>query len=137
MEPYFRRQPLRFECTECGACCTGGGDRHVYLADGEARAICDFLGLSWGWFQRRYLARTPQGERVLRIGEQGDCVFLQENRRCGIYGARPVQCRSYPFWPELVSSKRAWHREQSRCEGIDRGRVVPLEVIEAALKSLR
>lgn len=134
MKAFFRVEPLRFECTGCGACCSGDGDQYVFLGPDEVPAIARHLGIGRRWFRRRYTMRAPDGERVLRMSD-GACVFLRQDGRCEIYDARPVQCRTYPFWPELVTSRQAWRREAVRCEGIGRGARVPLHVIEAALRS--
>jgi len=47
------------------------------------------------------------------------CVFLDpETNHCGVYSARPLQCSTYPWWPELLSSSE-WREEgASVCEGI-------------------
>ncbi len=135
MQAYYRTGSLRFECTGCGACCSGVGDRHVFLAPGEARAIAGELGITLAWFRRRYLTRTADGDPVLRM-RGGACTFLRADGRCAVYAARPLQCRTYPFWPEVVNSRRAWRREAARCEGIDRGARVPLARVEAALRAL-
>lgn len=33
------------------------------------------------------------------------CIFLDENNKCKIYEARPLQCLSYPFWPSIMASR--------------------------------
>lgn len=131
----FRRSGLRFECTRCGRCCTGR-DAYVFLRAGEAEAIRRTLGLSRSWFRRRYLAWSETGDRVLAATADGRCVFLDARGRCRVYRARPLQCRTYPFWPELVAGRDAWERERARCEGIGRGPFVPRAAIEAALEAL-
>lgn len=95
--------------------------------------IRDYLGLSTGWFRRRYLYRTEAGDLVAACQEDGRCVFLGEDDRCRVYPVRPVQCRTYPFWPEVVHSRAAWQRESRRCEGMDRGSPIPVAVIRARL----
>jgi len=124
---------LRFSCTGCGACCCGGDGYYVYLDPREAEHIRRHLGLGAVWFRRRYLRRTAEGELILNQDGADRCVFLTADNRCGIYSARPVQCRTYPFWPEIMRSRAAWRREALRCEGIDQGAVVPLAKIRAAL----
>lgn len=131
---------LRFECTGCGGCCTGRGNARVeyYVAITlvEQRDIRKYLGVSLAWFKRRYLMRFEDGEESLRW--EGDrCVFLDGDKRCRIYPVRPVQCRTYPFWPELVESKFAWRAEARRCEGINRGEIVPLTRVRRALREQR
>ena len=131
---------LRFECTGCGGCCTGRGNARVeyYVAvtPGERRRIRQYLGISVAWFKRRYLMRFEDGEESLRW--EGDrCVFLDDEKRCRIYPVRPVQCRTYPFWPELVESKFAWRAEARRCAGINRGELCQSHRMRHALREQR
>ena len=132
---FYETTPLHFECTGCGRCCVGGGEYHVFLTDAAAEAIRQHLQLSRAWFRRRYLRRLPDGDQVAAMGENGRCIFLGKDNGCKVYAARPVQCRTYPFWPEVVNSRTSWTREAKRCEGIDRGKVVPLSRIRQALAS--
>jgi Fe-S-cluster containining protein len=137
MEPFFEQQPLRFECTRCGRCCVAGDGYYVFLSAAEAEAIRSFLKLSRRWFRRRYLERLPGGERVAASGPDGRCVFLDSGGRCRIYHVRPLQCRSYPFWPEVLHSKTAWQREARRCEGINRGKAVAIGRIRKYLRAFQ
>lgn len=134
---FLETEPLRFQCTECGRCCSGGGDYHVFLKHEEADAIRALLGLSRAWFTRRYLRRLDSGELTVALRADGRCSFLGADGRCRVYAARPTQCRTYPFWPEVLRSRGAWRAEAARCEGIDRGTVVPLAKVRAALLAQR
>jgi uncharacterized protein len=127
--------PLRFECTGCGRCCIGGGEYHVFLTDAEAETIRQHLQLSRAWFRRRYLRHLPDGDQVAVMGKDGRCIFLGKDNGCKVYAARPVQCRTYPFWPEVLNSRTSWTREAKRCEGIDRGKIVAVSRIRKALAS--
>jgi Fe-S-cluster containining protein len=134
---FYTTEPLRFECTQCGRCCSGGGDYHVFLSAAEAERIRDVLQLSTTWFRRRYLHRLDSGELTVGLNADGRCSFLDAEGRCSVYAVRPTQCRTYPFWPELLRSKAAWRAEASRCEGVNRGAVVPLARVRAALTAQR
>ena len=131
-QPLFRRRELCFRCTQCGACCSGNADYHVYIDERQAENIRLFMGLSRNWFRRRYLARKDN-DLVLQSRDDGRCILLDRNNHCRAYPVRPIQCATYPFWPELLKTSRAWRQEKSRCEGIDQGEPVPVTVIEAAL----
>lgn len=135
MRPFFEQEALHFSCTRCGRCCSQTGDYHVYLTPREAERIRGYLQLSRDWFRRHYLRRLEGGELVAATGKAGGCIFLDSRGLCGVYRARPVQCRTYPFWPEIVTSKTAWHREAHRCEGINRGNVVSVARIRKALRA--
>lgn len=126
MEPFYERQPLRFDCTRCGRCCVTGEGYYVFLNGNEAERIRAYLKLSHRWFRRRYLQRLPDGDLVAASQSDGRCVFLEVSGSCGVYPVRPLQCSTYPFWPEIVSYQTDWKRESRRCEGINRGDVVPV-----------
>jgi Fe-S-cluster containining protein len=137
MQPFFEQQALRFECTGCGRCCVAGDDYYVFMSDAEAEAIREHLQLSRSWFRRRYLGRLEAGDRVAASGPDGRCVFLDDEGRCRVYPVRPLQCSSYPFWPEVVRSRTAWQREARRCEGINRGKAVATGRIRELVNACR
>jgi len=118
---------LRFTCTQCGNCCTGPPG-YVWFNDGEAVAIADNLGVSESEFRERYAHKTYNkwtlNEARSDSGEY-DCVFLTQTgdgkRGCSIYSVRPLQCRTWPFWPENLNTERAWLRAAQTCPGMAAG----------------
>ena len=110
------------------------GGCYVYVSNEEIEKVSDFLGLSRAWFKRRYLLRLPEEGWVLAVSDDETCVFLGADKRCTIYEVRPVQCLSYPYWPEVVLRKSDWKRESRRCEGIGQGKIVSKKKIAALLK---
>ena len=135
MQPFFEKQPLRFSCTQCGKCCLTAGDYYVYLSEAESEAIRKRLQLSRNWFRRRYLERLEEGERVLASGADDRCIFLDARGQCRVYSVRPLQCRTYPFWPELTGTARAWNSEARRCEGVNQGKVIPVTSIRRSVNA--
>ena len=128
------QRALRFSCTRCGHCCATAGEYYVYLSEAESERIRACLQLSRSWFRRRYLQRLEEGDLVLASGSDERCIFLDTAGQCRVYAVRPVQCRTYPFWPELVGRATAWNREARRCEGINQGRVVARSTIRRSLQ---
>ena len=96
------------------------------------------LSISDEQFHSKYV-RTVAGKPSLREvkTEHGfDCIFLDRTTRpgvalCRVYKARPTQCRTWPFWPELLHSQRAWEsaKHNTPCPGMSRGDIVPIEQI--------
>ena len=127
---------LRFSCSQCGNCCTGPPGA-VWFEPAEGRAMAAALGLDEPTFLERY-ARTVAGRRSLReVRQDGrfDCVLLESrpdgSTGCSVYRARPTQCRTWPFWPELLESPEAWEsaRRETPCPGMGSGTLVPVERI--------
>lgn len=115
-KPWYH-EGLRFKCTGCGQCCTGAPG-YTWVSDEEIQKIAERLNLSIKEFSQKYL-RYVNGRYSLREHpETYDCVFLKNNR-CSIYQDRPKQCRTYPWWPSTLKSKKEWNKAASQCEGIN------------------
>ena len=126
---------LRFECTGCGQCCTGG-DGYVWVTMREIRALASRFGLEPDEFGRRYLRRF-EGRYALVDAAGGTCVFLR-GKSCTVYEDRPAQCRAFPWWPVNLKSPEAWKRAATSCEGISEvAPVVVADVIEPQLAVAR
>jgi len=125
--PWYR-EGLHFECTQCGNCCTGAAG-YVWVTDEEIRSIADYLDKPIG--EVRLLHTRPARGRVsLNEHLNGDCIYFDPHRRgCTIYPVRPLQCRTWPFWPGNVASPEAWKETCRDCPGSGQGPLVPLEVI--------
>jgi Fe-S-cluster containining protein len=133
---------LRFACTLCGNCCSGPPG-YVLVDDDECAALARRLGLGVEDFIRRYTHRMSEGRSLNeRLGPAGyDCVFLDRQTVpgravCAVYEDRPRQCRSWPFWPSLLASRRAWEAAGRTCPGIGRGELIPLERVRVLRDSI-
>jgi Fe-S-cluster containining protein len=104
---------------------------YVYVTLEDRRALARLLGLATGAFTRKYCEREGGIWKLRDFNE--NCRFL-EGKRCGVYEARPTQCRTWPFWPETMTAK-GWAREVAAfCPGVGRGRIWERHEIEDALK---
>jgi Fe-S-cluster containining protein len=126
----FYADGLRFECQGSGRCCTSRGSYgYVYLSPLDRRRLAAHLGLKPAEFIDRHCDRED-GHVFLRNPDR-DCAFL-EGKRCGVYEARPSQCRTWPFWPENLRSVKAWTEEvASFCPGVGKGPLVSAKEIRA------
>lgn len=142
---------LEFTCTKCGNCCTGGPG-YVWISDEEINRLADYLQMPRREVVRRYCrrigSRISLKERILGP-QRHDCIFLKEiestrydadagreihvvKRICEIYDVRPLQCRTWPFWPENLESREAWNVAARKCPGMSRpGRQFTQAQIEA------
>jgi Fe-S-cluster containining protein len=127
---------LQFECQEdCGRCCTNHGDyAYVYLEETDLHRLRRYFGLNREQFLERYTT-VDDGFVVLRM-DRPACPFL-EGSRCTVYEARPVQCRTFPFWEEHLRSRKAWNGTEKFCPGINRGPIHSLRMIRRRLEERR
>ena len=109
---------LRFECSQCGNCCSGFPG-YVWLTIDYMTRIAQHLQLPIDDFTKKYVRRV--GTRYSLIEKfDYDCIFLtRENGKigCGIYPVRPMQCRTWPFWDANLSSPKAWKTAAERAHG--------------------
>lgn len=134
--PTWYADGLSFGCTQCGNCCSGPPG-YVYVSDAEIAELAAWLGVSAEEFTRRHTHRVGR-RRSLHERDGGDCEFLQRDpsgkTRCTVHAARPVQCRTWPFWQSNLESPEAWASAGRTCPGINRGAHHPLPVIQTALQ---
>lgn len=126
------RDGLRFECTQCGTCCTGAPG-YVWVTWEESKSLARATGLSVREFRERHLRRVGQRYSLLEQ-ENGDCVFWSQKSGCTVYRTRPSQCRTYPFWPENLCTPQAWGDAVRECPGAGKGRLYPVEEIDGIRK---
>ena len=55
---------------------------------------------------------------------------LPVHDRCVVHAVKPRQCKTYPFWPEILESEQTWKAEGKECPGIGIGRHYGGEEIE-------
>ena len=118
-EPPWYEAGLRFECTRCGRCCRGPGN--VWVSDEEIEALAALTGHSVEVFRKSHVKRAGRRGLVLGQKRNQDCIFWDSDTGCTVYGARPKQCRTYPFWRAVVDSEYNWRSEQRSCPGVGKG----------------
>ncbi|MFP4105768.1 MAG: YkgJ family cysteine cluster protein [Phycisphaerae bacterium] len=139
MKIFSRQAPwyvagLAFECTGCGNCCAGPEEGYVWVKDADIAAIARVLGISNQEMRDQYVRKV--GRRYSLVEKPNrDCIFLQADpdtgtRGCKVYGARPTQCRTWPFWPSNLASADDWCEAAMRCPGINRGERFEFDHIE-------
>lgn len=119
----------RFKCQPgCINCCDQHG--YVYLTEDDLKNAAAFTGMTPADFEAQYVYRTRTLLR-LRKPRNSQCHFLLKNG-CSIHPAKPTQCRAFPFWPELIESRKSWDAAARYCPGMAQG---PLIQIGTALET--
>lgn len=123
MSKPFYKDGLQFECQRCSYCC-----RHepgfVFLSKKDLLAMMAETGLGRDQFIEKYCKWVDIGffKRLSLVEKKNnDCIFWSE-AGCQVYMARPLQCRSYPFWIQVVETPGTWAEEGLSCPGIGQGK---------------
>lgn len=134
---------LSFSCSMCGNCCSGSSGS-VRFSDPEAEAMAAQVNMKTDDFYKKYTRRQGRGSRTyyeLKEERQDDgsmdCVFLDRAKIpgkaiCSINTAKPSQCKTWPFWPEVLETEKSWNdakKGSEGCPGLGKGVVVPYEDI--------
>jgi Fe-S-cluster containining protein len=120
--PPWYRNGLRFECTQCGQCCTGTTGT-VMVSDDEIEALARLVSLGVEEFRAAYTRTMRRGEISLREKRNNECVFYDRGRGCSVYEQRPRQCRTWPFWDGVVATEERWDEEAADCPGMNHGKL--------------
>lgn len=128
---------LQFTCSQCGDCCTGAPG-YVWVNQEEIVALAKEIGMAdVDEFERKYTRRVGV-RRTLVEFPNGDCVFFDgEARKCTVYGARPRQCKTWPFWDSNLKTPEDWKATCEVCPGSGQGKLHQLESIEEQRKVIR
>lgn len=128
-QPWYR-DGLRFECTQCGNCCTGAPG-FVWVDQREIAALAREIGIdSKEEFERLYVRQVGLRRSLVEF-PNGDCVFFDaESRRCTVYQSRPQQCRTWPFWKSNIRTPESWRKTCEQCPGSGKGKLYSLQQID-------
>jgi Fe-S-cluster containining protein len=120
---------LKFKCSGCGDCCTGAPG-YVWVNKAEIQDLATLVEMDVEEFEDTYVRKVGV-RKSLKEFPNGDCVFFDtEARNCTVYGARPRQCKTWPFWDSNLKTPEDWERTCEECPGSGTGKLYSLEQIE-------
>jgi Fe-S-cluster containining protein len=128
---------LRFECTQCGNCCTGAPG-FVWVNQEEIGRLAAAIGeTDLQSFEQKYVRQVGVRRSLMEL-ENGDCIFFDGQRRtCRVYQERPRQCRTWPFWDSNLQSPAHWQHTCQVCPGSGKGQLYVLDQIESQRRVIK
>ena len=128
---------LRFECSECGDCCTGAPG-FVWINNEEIKLIAKILEFDdLEEFEKLYIRKIGI-RKSLKEFSNGDCVFFDnDSRKCNVYDGRPRQCRTWPFWDSNLRTEKDWQQTCKECPGSGKGKLHQIGEIEKQRKVVK
>ena len=135
--PPFYAAGLRFSCTRCSSCCRKESG-FVYLSENDLSRLANELRMDYTAFITTWCRWVPfsRGRDRLSLREKSnfDCIFWSDG--CTVYLARPLQCRSFPFWDSVLCSPGTWESAGKDCPGINTGDMHDMDEITNFLRLL-
>ena len=128
------REGIQFECQGSGKCCTSHGEfGYVFFSLEDRKRAARVLGISERQFREKYCCLVDDHWALKEPENKSpDCLFLKD-KRCSIYEGRPTQCRTWPFWPEVMNAK-TWKKSVAQfCPGVGKGPIHSGESIARTL----
>lgn len=110
---------------------------YVFLSENDIERLMHYFSLDRETFINTYTRLVDYSSYYLvslKEKKNYDCEFLTQSG-CSVYEARPEQCRTYPFWANIMESRETWDNEKNYCRGIGKGRKIPSKEIEKYLKN--
>jgi hypothetical protein len=87
----------KLDCLKCASfCCRMAG--YVSVSRADIRRLAKHLGMTVPAFEAKHIVeKTRKGEKRIKSGYD-TCQFLKNDHLCGVYEARPKDCRGYVCW---------------------------------------
>jgi Fe-S-cluster containining protein len=115
---------MRFVCQPgCTRCCEEKG--YVYVTRDDIARLAEHLGITRAEFKRQYLCGTAPLLRFRKLRHK-QCPFLLAEG-CSVHAVKPLQCSSFPYWPELLASAEERRKAAKYCPGMNKGSLVDIE----------
>lgn len=131
----FYAAGLKFSCKRCSSCCRYDSG-FVFLSEKDMEKLTARLKMDKNVFFQTYCRWVTdwEGKEVLSLREKSnkDCILWDNG--CSVYEARPLQCRTFPFWESVISSAEAWKITASGCPGMNSGALHTGSAIEKCVK---
>jgi len=90
------------KCATCEGNCCIGESGYIWITMQEIDTLAKHLNISTNECFEKYLLKYGYKFSIKekQISKNNyACVFFDlEKKQCGIYEARPTQCRTFPFW---------------------------------------
>ncbi len=97
-------------CQACDGNCCIGESGYIWINKTEIENLANLLNMSIEDTKNKYLFKVGYKYSIkeIKLSENNYicCFFDLNKKQCGIYDARPTQCRTFPFWEHFKTNKQ-------------------------------
>lgn len=102
-------------CDTCAGNCCIGESGYIWINKSEIETLANHLNMSIENLSNKYLFKVGYKfsikEKQLDNNNYACAFFDLEKKCCSIYEARPIQCRTFPFWDYFKQNKEEVFKE--------------------------
>ena len=102
-------------CDSCAGNCCIGESGYIWISKDEIKVLAQHLNISEEETRVKFLNKMTYKYSIKekKIGENNyACTFFDlQKKQCGIYEARPIQCRTFPFWDYFKENEKEVYAE--------------------------
>lgn len=102
-------------CNSCEGNCCIGESGNIWINRQEIENLSRYLDLSLDQLREKFLEKRAYKYSIREVRLSKDnyaCVFFNlDKKQCSIYEARPIQCRTFPFWDYFKENKEEVKKE--------------------------
>ena len=102
-------------CNSCAGNCCIGESGYIWISAQEIQILALHLKISVEDLKFRYLNKIGYKYSIKEIqlghNNYACCFFDLDKKQCSIYEARPVQCRTFPFWDYFKENEEEVYKE--------------------------
>lgn len=96
-------------CNTCEGNCCIGESGNIWINKQEIETLSKHLDISLDELRFSFLEKRGYKYSIKEVKLSSDnyaCIFFNlEKKQCSIYEARPIQCRTFPFWDYFKNHK--------------------------------
>ena len=97
-------------CDTCAGNCCIGESGYIWINKTEMLTLSEHLKISLDELKEKYLRKVGYKYSIKEKKLSADnfaCTFFDlKKKQCSIYEARPVQCRTFPFWDYFKNNEQ-------------------------------
>lgn len=102
-------------CNSCNGNCCIGESGYIWINPKEIETLALLLNISSENLKNRFLNKIGYKYSIKEIKLASNnfacCFFNLEKKQCSIYEARPIQCRTFPFWEYFKENEQEVYKE--------------------------
>lgn len=108
-------------CETCNGNCCIGESGNIWISKNEIFNLSNHLNMPLNDLVDNYLEKRGYKYSIKEVKLSEDnyaCIFFDlEKKQCSIYEARPIQCRTFPFWDYFKTNEKEVFKE---CPAIEK-----------------